>query len=27
MKPFTPALALEQGKFRYDTLINTAPAA
>lgn len=25
MKPFTAALALEQGKFRYDTLINTAP--
>jgi cell division protein FtsI (penicillin-binding protein 3) len=25
MKPFTAALALEQGKFRYDTLIQTAP--
>ena len=25
MKPFTAALALEQGKFRYDTMINTAP--
>ena len=25
MKPFTIALGLEQGKYRYDTLINTAP--
>ena len=25
MKPFTAALALEQGKFRFDTIINTAP--
>ena len=25
MKPFTAALALEKGKFRYDTLIQTAP--
>jgi cell division protein FtsI (penicillin-binding protein 3) len=25
MKPFTAALALEQGKFRYDSLIQTAP--
>lgn len=25
MKPFTAALALERGKFRFDSLINTAP--
>ena len=27
LKPFTAALALEKGKFRYDTLIQTAPGS